>query len=73
MKKISITFILVLLTSLSFVTADLRDNDQICGMGSMMYGSYGTIPLIFGWTFSILVLIGLILFIIWIIKQIQKK
>ena len=42
-------------------------------MGGMMYGAYGTTGMLFGWLFSILVLVALILLIFWLIKQIQKK
>ena len=40
------------------------------GMGGMM-GSYGMG--FFGWIFSTLVVVALILLIAWLIKQIQKK
>lgn len=41
------------------------------GMGMMGYG-FGTMWL-FGWLFMILVIITLVLFIVWLIKEIQKK
>ena len=37
----------------------------------MMYGSYGTGFMAFGWLFSALVLVALVLLIVWLIKQIQ--
>ena len=42
------------------------------GMMGMMYSSFGTGMMLFGWLFSILVFIALILFIVWLMKQIQK-
>jgi predicted lipid-binding transport protein (Tim44 family) len=42
-------------------------------MGGMMTGMYGYSGMFFGWTFSILVLVALVLLIVWLIKQIQKK
>ena len=68
MKKIFI--VLVLLISLvSFISADLLDRG--CGYGMM--SGYGWGMGIFGWLFGLLVLIALILLIFWLIKQIQKK
>ena len=42
-------------------------------MGSMMSGYYGVGWGLFGWLFSILVIVALVLLIIWLIKQIQKS
>ena len=43
------------------------------GFGGMMYG-YGFSGMwIFGWLFMILILIALVLFITWLIKQLDKK
>ncbi len=42
------------------------------GMMGMMYGSYGGGMMFFGWLYGILVLIALVLFIIWIVKQLQN-
>ncbi len=42
------------------------------GMRGMMYGNYGYGMMFFGWIFSILILVALVLFITWLIKQIQK-
>ncbi len=44
----------------------------IGNMMSAMMGSYGAGMMLFIWIFSILIFITLILFIIWLIKQIQK-
>lgn len=42
------------------------------GMMSMMYGSYGGGMMFFGWLYGILILVALVLFIIWIVKQLQN-
>ena len=42
------------------------------GMGGMMYGNYGSGMMFFGWIYGLLVLVALVLFIAWLIKQIQK-
>lgn len=44
-----------------------------CNFGSMMYGGYGFGASIFGWIFMTLMIIALILFIIWMVKQISDK
>jgi len=42
-------------------------------MGNMMYGySYGGMWL-FGWLFMTLITVALVLFIVWLVKQVQKK
>jgi len=43
------------------------------GMMGMMYGNYGSGMMFFGWIFGILIVISLILLIIWLSQQIQKK
>ena len=43
------------------------------GMMSMMYGGYGSGMMFFGWLYGILILVALVLFIVWLVKQIQKK
>lgn len=52
------------------------------GFGGMMGGSYGMMGnwgygfggmWIFGWLFMILIIVALVLFIVWLIKRIQKK
>jgi len=64
-----VSLILFSLISLAFVSADVGN----CNMAGMMYGSYGLGLGIFSWLFGLLILIALILFIVWLIKQIQKK
>lgn len=46
---------------------------QTCNMAGMMYGSYGVGSMIFSWLFGLLGLAALILLIIWLLKQINKK
>ncbi len=43
------------------------------GMMNMMYGTYGSGMMFFGWLYGILVLIALVLFIAWLVQQLQKK
>ena len=64
------------LSLVNLVSADFKDNDLgSCwgGMGAMMTGNYGFGTIFFSWIFSILVIVALILLIVWLIKQIQKK
>lgn len=42
------------------------------GMMSMMYGTYGTGMMAFGWIYGILILAALVLFIVWLVRQLQK-
>lgn len=69
MKKAILYMIAGFLLAMPFVSADVGS----CGMGGMMYGSYGSGMMLFGWLFSLLVFVALILLIVWLIKQIQKK
>jgi len=43
------------------------------GMMGMMYGSYGSGMMLFGWIYGLLILVALVLFIVWLVKQVQKK
>ena len=43
------------------------------GMMNMMYGTYGSGMMTFGWIYGLLILVALVLFIVWLVKQIQKK
>ncbi|MCR4327722.1 MAG: hypothetical protein NUV46_04030 [Nanoarchaeota archaeon] len=44
------------------------------GYGGMMGGNYnGYGMMFFGWIYGVLILIALVLLIIWLMKQIQKK
>ena len=42
------------------------------GNYGMMNGSYGYGWMVFSWIIGLLVIIGLVLFIVWIIKKIQE-
>ncbi len=43
------------------------------GMMGMMYGGYGSGMMLFGWLYGILILVALVLLIVWLVQQIQKK
>jgi len=43
------------------------------GMMGMMYGTYGSGMMFFGWVFGALLLTALVLLIIWLFKQITKR
>jgi len=72
MKKISLMPLMfaVLISLTNFISADVGDS---CGMWGMVSGSYGFGIGLFSWIFGLLVLVALVLLIIWLIKQIQKK
>lgn len=77
-QKILLIALALLMLLSPLVLADALDGDNYAcsgsaGMGSMMYGTYGTFPMIFSWTFSIMFFVVVILLIIWLVKQIQKK
>ena len=69
MKK-QILGLAVLISLISLASAQVGDE---CGMWGMMSGAYGMGAGLFGWLFSLLVLVVLVLLIVWLIKQIQKK
>ena len=73
MKNKFIILIASILLLTSFVFAQTNQGFYGCGMGAMMYGTYGFGLMAFGWIFSILILVALILLIFWLVKQIQKK
>jgi len=72
MKKINL-IIPILASLISLVSADVGDNDFGSCFGGMMYGSYGLGMGLFGWIFGLLIIVTLVLFIVWLLKQIQKK
>ncbi len=72
MKKINLTILLVL-GLISLVSADAGDADGCFGMGGMMSGTFGMGGMFFGWIFGLLIIVALVLLIIWLVKQIQKK
>lgn len=66
---LSTLFIFIGLTG--FISAQTYDC-PMGGYGGMMSGGYGFGGAAFGWIFSILIIVVLILLIFWLIKQIQK-
>ncbi len=78
-KQISLLVIASLIAAslIGVVSADAGDFGSCpvgaSGMYGMMSGSYGFGGLFFGWLFGLLVVVALILLIVWLIKQIQKK
>ena len=42
------------------------------GMMGMMSGNYGSGMMFFGWLYGVLILIALLLFIAWLVKQLQR-
>ena len=77
MKKQYIYFV-ILLSLVSLVSAHTGDDDfahhsMMGDMYGMMSGSYGLSAGFFGWITGLLVVVVLVLLIIWLIKQIQKK
>jgi len=69
MKKI----ILVLLAVMSLIGLVSAQSYNGCNMAGMMYGSYGSGIMLFSWLIGLAILVALVLFIVWLIKQIQKK
>ena len=43
------------------------------GMMGMMYGTYGPSMMYFGWVYGVLILAVLVLLVMWLFQQIQKK
>ena len=71
MRKVMSLLILVALSLvIPIVSADIGEG---CGMYGMMSGTYGLGFGIFGWLMSLLIVVLLVLLIMWLIKQIQKK
>lgn len=70
--------LIVLISLVSFVSAHISEDEGLhhegsCMMGGMMTGVYGMGGMFFGWIVGLLVITLLILLIVWLIKQIQKK
>lgn len=72
MKSEALIWVIISLVVLFFVTSRLGYGGY-GGMMGMMYGNYGSGMMIFGWLYGILILLALVLFIVWLVKQIQKK
>ena len=66
MKNENIILIIVLAVLALFIFSGFG------GYGGMMGGNYGGGMMFFGWIYGILILIALVLFIVWLAKQIQK-
>jgi uncharacterized membrane protein len=64
---------LISLVSLVIAHTGEDDFEHHSMMEGMMLGGYGYGGMIFSWLFGVLVLVALILLIVWLIKQIQKK
>ena len=64
-----LVILFVSLISLSFVSAQQYNCP---GFGMMGGYGYSGVGIIFGWLFMILALVALVLFIVWLVKQIQK-
>lgn len=65
-----LAIIVFCLISTDFVSAQ---TEYGCDMADMMLGGYGSWMMIFVWAFGLLLLVALILFIVWLVKQIQKQ
>ena len=72
MKNESIIWIILAIVALALIAS--FGFGGYGGYGGMMggYGSYGSGMMFFGWLYGILILIALVLFIMWLAKQIQK-
>lgn len=73
MKNKFLILVLLISASLAVLTSADAGNLEECGMYGMMSGNYGFSGMFLGWIVSILAIITLVLFIIWLIKQMQKK
>ena len=77
MKKINlmIPIVLSLVTTVLAHTGedDFAHHSMMGGMGGMMSGTFGMGGMFFGWIFGLLIIVALVLLIIWLVKQIQKK
>jgi len=70
MKMKNIYFILAFLFSINLVSAQQYN----CPVFGMMGGyGYSGVGAVFGWIMMILVIVALVLFIVWLIKQIQNN
>ena len=73
MKKISLTLLFISLIGFSSAHSDGEYYGMMDGMYRMMSGNYGYGLGIFSWLTGLLVIVALVLLIVWLIKQIQKK
>lgn len=80
MKKLNSLLALFLVSFVGlagFASAHAGDDSyghhEMMGMYGMMSGGYGFGWMIFGWIIGILWIVLLVLAVVWLIKQIQKK
>lgn len=73
MKKVNLALLFTALFPVISAHADDGDYGMMDGMYHMMSGSYGWGWGIFGWLIGFLIIVALVLLIIWLMKQIQKK
>ena len=73
MKKDNTALIVIVVILAVFLFSGFGMMGFPYGMMGMMSGTYSWGMGIFGWLFSSLILIALVLLIVWLIKQIQKK
>jgi len=70
MKKIIFGILASFVALIGLVSAQSYNG---CNMAGMMYGSYGSGIMLFSWLIGLAILVALVLFIVWLIKQVQKK
>ena len=70
MKKTNLILVslIVLIGLTGFISADAG-----CGMGGMMYGTYGGTGMFFGWIFYLLIIALVIAAIYWLIKSANRR
>jgi len=75
--KNEISLILIVLALISFVSAHIGEDEyghhMMGDMYGMMFGSYGGAGMFFCWIAGLLIVTVLVLLIVWLIKQVQKK
>ena len=73
MKNDAIVWVIILIAVLIFLFGGIGMGfGGYGGMMGMMYGTYGSGMMFLGWIYGILILVALVLFIVWLTKQIQK-
>ena len=75
LKKTILVMAFLAVSSAGVALAQYNDYGN-CPMGGMMYGfsgGYGGGAMLFSWVFGLLVTTALVLLIMWLIKQINKK
>jgi uncharacterized membrane protein len=72
MKNETLVWVVIALAALFFVLSGFGYGGY-GGMMGMMYGNFGSGMMLFSWLYGVLILVALVLFIVWLVKQIQKK